>query len=291
MLLENTGYIKWLLSTIINPGRYTETVQLLIMLNKEETVEEKINQLLLEGESHTFQNNCEVKEHGTYGYPNAEFQSWVAEVEDFILSNYGTESSPWRVFSRFNIEDISGHYQDAFEEGKKTIISSLKACLRIKPKIKSSKNIDKDLALKNLFERFHDVAKQLRNRYNSRNTLDIDDEYDVQDLLHALLRLYFDDVRNEEWTPSYAGGSSRMDFLLKKEKIVIEVKKTRKGINDKELGNQLIEDKEKYRSHPDCTKLICFAYDPEGRIVNPKGIENDLNIQGDEFEVMVVIKP
>ena len=34
MLLENTGYIKWLLSTIINPGRYTETVQLLITIRK-----------------------------------------------------------------------------------------------------------------------------------------------------------------------------------------------------------------------------------------------------------------
>lgn len=73
--------------------------------------------------------------------------------------------------------------------------------------------------LANLFEKFHSVARQLRKRYNERPTLDVDDEYDVQDLLHALLRLYFDDIRTEEWTPSSAGGSSRMDFLLKKEKI------------------------------------------------------------------------
>ena len=57
---------------------------------------------------------------------------------------------------------------------------------------------------------------------------EIKDEYDVQDLLNALLRLNFDDVRPEEYTPSYAGSSTRVDFLLKKEKIVIEVKKTRK---------------------------------------------------------------
>lgn len=43
----------------------------------------------------------------------------------------------------------------------------------------------------------------------------LEDEYDVQDLPHALLLLYFDDVRAEEWTPSYAGKSARMDFLLK----------------------------------------------------------------------------
>lgn len=254
-------------------------------------MEERINQLLSEGDAHTFQNNCEIKEHGTYGRPSPKFQSWVAEVEDFILTNYGQESSPWRVFSRFNIEGIDGNYPDAFEEGKRTIISSLKACLRIPPRLNQKSKNDKDADLSNLFNKFHAVAKQLRNRYSSRNTLDIEDEYDVQDLLHALLRLYFDDVRNEEWTPSYAGGSSRMDFLLKEEKIVIEVKKTRKGLNDKELGKQLIEDKEKYKAHPDCKKLICFTYDPEGRIVNPKGIENDLNSQGDTFEVLIVIRP
>jgi hypothetical protein len=33
------------------------------------------------------------------------------------------------------------------------------------------------------------------------------DEYDVQDLLYALLRIFFDDVRPEEWTPSFAGKS------------------------------------------------------------------------------------
>ncbi len=56
-------------------------------------------------------------------------------------------------------------------------------------------------------------------------------------LLHALLLLYFDDIRAEAWTPSYAGKSARMDFLLKNEGVVIEVKKTRLGLTDKELGD------------------------------------------------------
>ena len=42
----------------------------------------------------------------------------------------------------------------------------------------------------------------------------MEDEYDVQDLFHALLTIYFEDIRKEEWSPSYAGGASRMDFLL-----------------------------------------------------------------------------
>lgn len=142
-----------------------------------------------------------------------------------------------------------------------------------------------------LCKRFHLVSRQLRSRYNGRQTLEIEDEYDVQDLLHALLTIYFDDIRPEEWTPSYAGGSSRMDFLLKQEKIVIETKKTRKGLGAKEVGEQLLVDIQKYKEHSDCKTLVCFVYDPEGRIGNPRGIENDLNKTYDGLPVKVLITP
>nr|GFC70330.1 hypothetical protein [Tanacetum cinerariifolium] len=85
------------------------------------------------------------------------------------------------------------------------------------------------------------------------------------------------DVRAEEWTPSYAGGSSRVDFLLKKERIIIEIKKTRPTLKAKHIGEQLIVDSQRYRAHPDCGRLLCFVYDPEGWVANPAGLENDLN--------------
>jgi hypothetical protein len=142
-----------------------------------------------------------------------------------------------------------------------------------------------------LFARFHLVARQLRERHDGRGTLDVEDEYDTQDLVHSLLHLNFDDIRPEEWTPSYAGGSSRMDFLLKQEKFVIEVKKTRKGLGARELGEQLIIDIQKYKNHPDCKSLICFVYDPEGRIANPRGVENDLKKDTEGLKVRVLITP
>lgn len=138
---------------------------------------------------------------------------------------------------------------------------------------------------------FHQAVRQLRQRYSNRPPIEIEDEYDVQDLLHAFLRLHFDDVRAEEWTPSYAGSASRMDFLLKKEKIVIEVKKTRKNLGAKEVGEQLMIDIERYTTHPDCETLICFVYDPEGRVANPVGIENDLNRDTDNLKVITIITP
>jgi hypothetical protein len=146
-------------------------------------------------------------------------------------------------------------------------------------------------ALDRLVSRFHAVAVQLRDRHDSRTTLDANDEYDVQDLMHALLWLDFDDVRKEEWVPSYAGSASRTDFLLPQIDTVIEVKKTRAGLNDKIIGEQLIVDIARYRKHPQCRRLVCFVYDPEGRVANPVGIENDLN-QGDHgIEVKVSILP
>lgn len=146
--------------------------------------------------------------------------------------------------------------------------------------------------LMRILERFHKVARQLRSRYSERPTLEIEDEYDVQDLLHALLKIYFNDVRAEEWTPSYAGRSSRMDFLLKNEQIVIEVKKTRQSLKDKEVGEQLLIDIGKYAAHPECKTLVCFVYDPEGRIGNPRGLEDDLDkMSRDGLQVITKIKP
>ena len=139
--------------------------------------------------------------------------------------------------------------------------------------------------------RFHLVAKQLKSRYSGRKPLEINDEYDTQYLLHALLQIYFNDIRPEEWAPSYAGSGSRVDFLLKEEQIIIEVKKTRKNLTAKQIGEQLIVDIEKYQNHQDCKKLICFVYDPDELISNPIGLENDLARNNDDFIVKVFIVP
>jgi REase_DpnII-MboI len=249
-----------------------------------------VDKLLSEGTGYTFSNNSFRQDEQVWTRTTDLYQAWLTRVEDFILETYGENSPPFRQFKRFNINDVEGYGQNAFDSQHAIIIGALKACQSIEPK-KKIVPITKEMILDNLFERFHSIAIQLRNRHSARETLDVRDEYDVQDLLHALLKLNFNDIRKEEWTPSYAGGSSRMDFLLKSERIVIEVKKTRAGLDDKELGKQLIEDKAKYQVHPDCRKLICFTYDPDGRIVNPKGLQNDLNHESEDFKVVIVIKP
>jgi len=139
--------------------------------------------------------------------------------------------------------------------------------------------------------RFHVVVMQLRQRHKNRNTLDVNDEYDVQNLFHSLLCMYFNDIRSEEWVPSYAGSASRSDFLLPEINTVIEIKKTRQSMTTKELGEQLIIDIARYKKHPQRRRLICFIYDPEGRVTNPRGIENDLSDCDKDIDVRTIIVP
>jgi len=142
-----------------------------------------------------------------------------------------------------------------------------------------------------LCSKFHVVARQLTMRREDRPTIEIKDEYDVQDLFHGLLRIFFNDSRPEEWAPSYAGKASRMDFLLKEHSTVIEIKMARPGLDSKMIGTQLIEDIARYRMHPDCKTLICFVYDPKGLVSNPAGLENDLSRLEGDLAVKVLVLP
>lgn len=150
---------------------------------------------------------------------------------------------------------------------------------------------DPSHVIKQLFDRFHTGALQLKRRYGGRETLRVEDEYDVQDLLHTFLKLHFDDVRAEEYTPSYAGGSSRIDFIIPDHGIAIEVKKTRDTLKDKKIGDELIIDIGRYSSHPSVTSLYCLVYDPDAHIVNPRGLEADLSKLAASLTVWVKIIP
>ena len=80
-----------------------------------------------------------------------------------------------------------------------------------------------------------------------------------------------------------------MDFLLKREDIVIEIKMTRKGLADKQVSEQLLIDIARYADHPNCDHLVCFVYDPDGRISNAAGLINDIESKHDW--VKVIVKP
>ena len=139
--------------------------------------------------------------------------------------------------------------------------------------------------------RFHAVVRQLRLRGEHRATLQVEDEVDAQDLLHALLRIQFNDIDTDEWTPSYSSGALRTTLLLDESRLAVIVKKTRPGLTAKDLTDQLRVDAARYRFHGRCTTLLCFMYDPDGRIGNPQGFETSLTSVNDSFTVDVLVAP
>lgn len=116
----------------------------------------------------------------------------------------------------------------------------------------------------------------LQHRRRGSQSLTFQSEYDIQDLLHALLRPWVADVRPEEFTPSYAGSGTRMDFLLPEHSLVIETKLVRDKAHGAKIGQELIVDIDHYRTHLDCSKLWCVVYDPNCFIQNVRGLIRDL---------------
>ncbi len=238
-----------------------------------------------------------------------EFKEWRENTRVIIKSVFGINSEYYKKFDALSFYPIVPFHtakykgEPSAEKVAQKYVADLESCdvmmngMLTEISIQDDKDIDEGNTehatgiVCKICTNFHKAAKQILKRHDGRSTLEINDEYDVQDLLHSFLKLHFNDIRPEEWTPSYAGSASRMDFLLKKEKIVIEVKKTRKNLGAKEIGEQLLIDIERYTAHPDCETLICFVYDPDELVANPHGIENDLYRDTDSLKVITIIVP
>src|SRR5271157_4245566 len=120
----------------------------------------------------------------------------------------------------------------------------------------------------------------------------IENAFDVQYLFRAMMKIFFDDLRHEEPTPSHAGSYALMDFLLKEERISVEAKMASELYKDNKIGNDLLLDIARYKKHQDCMVLICLIYDPNDCISNPSALENDLNNESDDtLQVIAKVVP
>jgi hypothetical protein len=228
-------------------------------------------------------------------------RQYVREIIDLFNEVFGENNYSVQISAEFDngIRNFSGSPSYKSVENILSVIRAVLTRLDRNPELLVSSKAPENGSgrapvnvVLHICNRFHEVARQLLHRREDRSTLEIKDEYDVQDLLHALLRMHFDDVRSEEWTPSYAGSSSRMDFLVKGHGIVVETKMTRQGLAGKEVSDQLIIDATRYRGHQDCKTLICFVYDPSELVKNPRGLETDLaKLTSNGLTVICVVKP
>ncbi|HMN89397.1 MAG TPA: hypothetical protein PKD70_08315 [Saprospiraceae bacterium] len=154
----------------------------------------------------------------------------------------------------------------------------------------------KDLIIE-ILENFENAVKKITDltlRYGkdkqNRNLIAIKDEYDVQDLLYFSLKSVFPEIKYEDDTSNYGGSAKRLDFYLKDEGIIIEVKYIDKA-EDKKYTKQMKEDLQSYHVVNTLTEIIFFIYAPNSiqDINNFQELEGEQMIQGKTFNVKVIV--
>lgn len=117
------------------------------------------------------------------------------------------------------------------------------------------------------------VERILKNRGHQRPPFLVENEYDFQDLLFALLRSVFEDAQREEWTPKQAGSAKRIDMVIPSAEAVIETKFIRDRAHGKVVADELRVDFESYHGHQYCRNLIAVCLDPDVHISTPLNLK------------------
>lgn len=146
--------------------------------------------------------------------------------------------------------------------------------------------------LEKLLRRLPRVARQLRARHGDRPAFRVADDYDLEDLLRALLALHFDEVWPEGRTPSYAPGvrtDLRVDRGEGEPPVVVACRRVATPVDEGRLAAQLREDVAHYQPRRAGGVLIALLYDPEGLLPNPESLETRWSGQEGEWQFRCVI--
>ncbi len=107
------------------------------------------------------------------------------------------------------------------------------------------------------------VQKIISGRRKNHREFEINDEYDVQDILYVILKSVFPNLRDEDPIPKVGAKSTKIDLILREEGILIEVKMIKaKDSSEVHFIEQLKVDFESYHQCQWLDKLFCFVYDP-----------------------------
>lgn len=117
-----------------------------------------------------------------------------------------------------------------------------------------------------IIDTFPTCADILAKRARGHTPFVISDEYDVQDLFHALARPAVPDLIPEDTTPKLAGKWSRLDFTSKAARLGIEVKHVKSVSHAATVREELLVDEATYHEHPYIDTVVAFVSDPHQHI-------------------------
>jgi hypothetical protein len=232
------------------------------------------------------------------------YKLWRRETEITLRNLFGEGSVQFKSFARITffshyLEPSPSDNLQAFKSNQLSAVAYLEALvtevrefwedLQPPPPAPAPTPSALDTVLR-IADRLPDGIRRLRIRREGRDPLLVEDEFDLQYVLGAVLAIHFDDVRPEEPGPSAIGASSRVDYLLKAERTMVETKMTRNNLGAKGVGEELIVDIRRYEAREDCDALVCVVYDPEHRIPSPRGLERELEATQTRLRVRVLIR-
>lgn len=142
----------------------------------------------------------------------------------------------------------------------------------------------------NAIKKITDQSMRYGKDKSNKTIITINDEYDVQDILYVILKSVFPQIKYEDDVSNYGGSSKRLDFYLKEEGIIIEVKEINKA-DDKKYTKQMKEDLQSYHVVNKLSCIIFFIYAPnaiqdENSFLELQGQQT---IQGKTFDVLVLV--
>ena len=106
----------------------------------------------------------------------------------------------------------------------------------------STANTEVELA-ERICSRINKASRVLLSRHDGRPPLEMQDEYDVQDFLHALFRAYFKYPVTENPLPKVGGAAStRVDLCIEDLGLIVEVKFVRSKADQRKIERALSED-------------------------------------------------
>ncbi len=89
---------------------------------------DKIELLIKQGDSFTWENSSKRESHGFYGKePSGAWNSWVSRIEHVLSESVRQGSEPFIYFKTGNAARIKGNYRDQFDTAKDSYIGALTA--------------------------------------------------------------------------------------------------------------------------------------------------------------------
>lgn len=155
-------------------------------------------------------------------------------------------------------------------------------------------NQDANELVRNVLNNFSNAIKKVtQNRRKGHDNYQINDEYDVQDILYVILKSVFPNLKDEDPIQKNGGKGTRIDLILREQEILIEVKMIKiSDYKESKFIDELKIDIESYHGSPWIKTLFCFVYDPFNKtrdIANFRDLNGTREKIGKKFNVEVIV--